>query len=80
MTNLKLLSTGLVAVTMLIAPAMARQNQVAAQRSAVTENVASEAPHDWNGRACVPPPRVGAFATDPWNGGNVPCEPGTAPF
>jgi hypothetical protein len=77
MTNFKLLSTGLIAAAVLAAPAMARENQVASQRPAVTDNAGSEAPYDWNGRACVPAPRIGAFATDPWNGRNVPCQPGT---
>jgi len=28
-----------------------------------------------DGRVCIPAPRVGAFATAPWGGDNVPCEP-----
>src|SRR5260370_39494235 len=29
-----------------------------------------------DGRLCYLAPRVGAFATQPWDNGNVPCEPG----
>lgn len=80
MTNLKLLSTGLIAVAMLATPAMARES-VAAKRVAVEANVAApDAPFYTGGRACVPAPRVGAFATAPWTGNNVPCEPGTGAF
>ena len=81
MTNLKLLSTGLIAVAMLATPAMARESGVAARHVAVEANTAApDAPFHSGERACVPAPRVGAFATAPWTGNNVPCEPGTGAF
>lgn len=81
MTNLKLLSTGLIAVAMLATPAMARESASLARRTPVEANAAAAgAPFYWAHRACVPAPRVGAFATPPWTGNNVPCEPGTGAF
>lgn len=78
MINLNLLSTGLIAVAMLAMPAMARESGVASRRAAVKANAAApEVPFNVNEPACVQPPRVGAFATAPWTGNNVPCEPGT---
>jgi hypothetical protein len=81
MTNLTLLSTGLIAVAMLATPAMARESGLATKRVAVEANAAApDAPFYSADRACVPAPRVGAFATAPWTGNNVPCEPGTGGF
>jgi hypothetical protein len=81
MTNLKLLSTGLIAVTMLAAPAMARESGSLARRPAVEANAAAPAASTYSAdRTCVQPPRVGAYATAPWTGNNVPCEPGTGAF
>jgi hypothetical protein len=81
MTNLKLLSTGLIAVAMLASPAMAREGGVVHKRVALEANAAAvDAPFYSGERACVPAPRVGAFATAPWTGNNVPCEPGTGAF
>ena len=81
MMNLKLLSTGLIAVAMLATPAMARESGVVSKRVAVEANAAApDAAFYSGGRACVPAPRVGAFATAPWTGNNVPCEPGTGAF
>jgi len=78
MTTLKLLSTGLVAVAMLAGPAMARTNHTLPQSSAMRAEAAASQELVYQGsRACVPAPRVGAFATAPWTGNNVPCEPGT---
>ncbi|WP_375788642.1 hypothetical protein ACE10Z_15240 [Bradyrhizobium sp. Pha-3] len=81
MTNLKILSAGLIAVAMLATPAMAREQGAATRRVAVETNAAaSDAPIYQGERACVPAPRVGSFATAPWTGDNVPCEPGTGAF
>jgi hypothetical protein len=81
MTNLKLLSTGLIAVAMLATPAMARESGSLARRAAVEANAAVPAASTYSAdRTCVPAPRVGAFATAPWTGNNVPCEPGTGAF
>jgi hypothetical protein len=81
MMNLKLLSTGLIAVAMLATPAMARESRLASKRVAVEANAAApDGPFYSGDRACVPAPRVGAFATAPWTGNNVPCEPGAGAF
>jgi hypothetical protein len=73
----KLVSTGLMAVAILATPAMARVTHVASRPSTVqARGVISEAPLNFGGRVCYPAPRVGAFATAPWTGNNVPCEPG----
>jgi hypothetical protein len=76
MTKLKLLSAALIAAAMLATPAMARTSHVASRHLAEDAN-ASAFPTDRyvDGRACIPAPRVGAFATDPWSDDNVPCEP-----
>jgi hypothetical protein len=81
--TLKLLTAGLVAATMLATPAMARQSHTVPNADDNTDTYAGEAPavpvapatRYVNGRGCVPAPRVGAYATDPWNNGNVPCQP-----
>jgi hypothetical protein len=65
MTKLNFLSAALVAAAMLAAPAMAATRHVVKEASTTTQD----------GRACIPAPRVGAFATAPWTGDNVPCEP-----
>ncbi|ULK96999.1 hypothetical protein [Bradyrhizobium sp. I71] len=81
MTTLKLLSTGLIAVAMLGGPAMARERHEGARPSAMQADPVASYGSDYQvGRACVPAPRVGAFATAPWTGNNVPCEPGTGSF
>ena len=76
MTKIKLLSAGLIATAMLAVPAMARENY-GARRHVAEEARASAypAPLYVGGRVCIPAPRVGAFATQPWTGRNVPCEP-----
>ncbi|OPY98808.1 hypothetical protein A5906_29980 [Bradyrhizobium sacchari] len=81
MTTLKLLSSGLIAVAMLGGPVMARTSHAVTHPSAMqADPVASKGLVYQGGRACVPAPRVGAFATAPWTGDNVPCEPGTGSF
>ena len=69
MTKLKLLSAALISAAALATPAMARESHVAVRHQAN----ASTAPYV-HGRACVPAPAVGAFATQPWDNG-PPCEP-----
>jgi len=81
MTTLKLLSTGLVAVAMLGGPVMARTSHAVTHSSTMQAEPAASEGFGYQGeRACVPAPRVGAFATAPWTGNNVPCEPGTGSF
>jgi hypothetical protein len=73
MTTLKILSAGLIATAVLATPAMAREHYVAKRQAAAETNASSARYLD--GRVCIPAPRVGAFATAPWTGDNVPCEP-----
>jgi hypothetical protein len=68
MTKAKLVSAALIAAAMLATPAMARESHA--------KNTASAAGYI-DGRACVPAPAVGAFATQPWDNG-PPCQPATA--
>ena len=82
MTTSKLFSIGLIAAAMLGGPVMAREHHRAVQQPTMeADTVAATTPFYYPGeRACVPAPRVGAFATAPWTGNNVPCEPGTGSF
>ena len=76
MTTLKLLSAGLIATAMLATPAMARETYVAKRQVAAEANAnAFPRARYLAGRICSPAPRVGAFATAPWTGDTVPCEP-----
>ena len=75
MTTIKLLSAGLIATAMFIAPAMARQHHVTPQHRA--EGIDAGDPQGAryiDGTFCIPAPRVGAFATQPWDEA-PPCEP-----
>ncbi|WP_454624374.1 hypothetical protein [Bradyrhizobium cenepequi] len=75
MSKVKFLSIALVAAATLATPAMAREHT---RHAALRANAAAAPEQIYvDGSACVPAPRVGAFASDPWTGGNVPCEPGT---
>ena len=78
MTTIKLLSAGMIAAAMLATPAMARDNHTAKRHFTENANVSGPAAARYgDGQACIPAPRVGAFATEPWVGGNTPCEPGS---
>jgi hypothetical protein len=68
MTKRKLLSAALIAAAALATPAMARESHATMQHRANATVTTVD------GRACIPAPAVGAFATQPWNGG-PPCEP-----
>ena len=76
MTKLKLLSAALIAIAMIATPAMARNSHVTS-RHLVEDANASTTPGARNSdeRHCHLAPRVGAFATQPWENG-PPCEPG----
>jgi hypothetical protein len=82
MTTSRLLSMGLIAAAMLGGPVMAREHhRVVRQPAMEADTVATNTPFYYSGeRACIPAPRVGAFATAPWTGNNVPCEPGTGSY
>ncbi|MBR1147082.1 hypothetical protein [Bradyrhizobium sp. AUGA SZCCT0431] len=77
MTTIKLLSAGMIAAAMLATPAMARDNHTSRRHVTESVNVSDPAAAPYvDGQACIPAPRVGAFATAPWTGDNIPCEPG----
>ena len=76
MTKLKLLSAALIATAMFATPAMARKSHITSRHLAQYANAsASPTARYIDRRICIPAPRVGAFATAPWGGNNVPCEP-----
>jgi hypothetical protein len=72
-----LLPAALVVAAMLATPVMARENRAARQPTTRVYVSAAPGEHYYNERYCVPAPRVGAFASQPWDyeHGNVPCEP-----
>jgi hypothetical protein len=75
MTKLKLLSAGLIAAAMLTTPVMAREHHLNARHVAKGADAsATPAARYIDGRLCNPAPRVGAFATAPWEN-ETPCEP-----
>ena len=75
MTKLKLLSAALIAASVLAAPAMARESGVASRRLAeVANDRTAPVTRYVDGQVCYPAPRVGAFATQPWDNA-PPCEP-----
>jgi hypothetical protein len=76
--KLALFSTALVAAAIIAAPAMAREHHAAARQVASDRYVATDAyagPTS-SSFSCVPAPRVGAFATQPWTN-EPPCQPVT---
>ena len=77
MTTSKLLSAAVIAAAMIATPAMARTSHVTSSRHLTDDADANTSPtvRYADGRVCIPAPRVGAFATAPWTGNNVPCEP-----
>ncbi|MCA1451745.1 hypothetical protein I6F35_00780 [Bradyrhizobium sp. BRP22] len=75
MSKIKFLSIALVAAATLATPAMAREHTRHVARAAAV--VAAPEQVYVGGPGCIPAPRVGAFASQPWTDGNVPCEPGT---
>ena len=78
MTGLKSISAGLIAAAMLATPAMAQEGRVTSRHFAATTDAGTTPPGALyvNGRACIPAPRVGAFATQPWtNSKDIPCYP-----
>jgi hypothetical protein len=71
MAKSKFMSAALLGAVVLAAPAMARESHVTSRAAA---SATFDAPYIV-GQVCHPAPRVGAFATQPWDNGNVPCEP-----
>jgi hypothetical protein len=74
MTKSKILSAVLIGAAMLATPAMARETHVARHLADRANATAMTGERYVDGRACIPAPRVGAFASDPWDNG-PPCEP-----
>jgi hypothetical protein len=83
MIKLKLLSSALIAAAVLTSPAMARERHVtsplAADAYTSTDAYASTMPDARyiNGPRRIPAPRVGQFASQPWDN-DIPCEPAPA--
>ena len=76
MNKLAFFSAGLVAAAIVATPVMARQHHatprpVAADRYIANDAYAGPAP---GALSCIPAPRVGAFASEPWTN-ESPCEP-----
>jgi hypothetical protein len=89
MAKLKLVPAVLVAAAMLATPVVAREHHPnarhlseRAQENAYQDNAynaydsAMPEGRYFGGRSCIPAPRVGAFASQPWDN-DTPCEPGT---
>ena len=75
MTKLKLLPAALIAAAMLTTPVVARENHLnARQLTESTHDSATPGARYVDGQLCYPAPRVGAFATQPWDNG-PPCVP-----
>ena len=75
MTKLELLPVALVAAAMLTTPVVAREHHQNARHFATSaRDSAAPAARYVDGRLCYPAPRVGAFATQPWDN-ETPCEP-----
>jgi hypothetical protein len=75
MTKLKLLLAALVAAAMLTTPVVAREHHQNARHFATSaRDSAAPAARYVDGRLCYPAPRVGAFATQPWEN-ETPCQP-----
>jgi hypothetical protein len=81
MTKPALLSAAAIAVAMLATPALARESHDTSRQPTTRIYVnAVMGERTADARFCTPAPRVGAFATQPWDWdhGNVPCEPAAA--
>jgi hypothetical protein len=75
MTKLKLLPAALIAAAMLTTPVMAREHHPNARHLAESAHESAMPGGRYiDGRLCNPAPRVGAFATQPWDN-ETPCEP-----
>jgi hypothetical protein len=77
MTKSKLLSAALIAAAMLTTPVVAQESHMNTRHLAASANdSATSGARYIDGHLCVPAPRVGAFATQPWDNA-TPCEPAT---
>jgi hypothetical protein len=75
MSKLQLLSAGLVAASVLATPALARESHVKSQHRVENANASAAPGIRNNEHSCIRAPRVGAFATQPWDSSGPPCEP-----
>jgi len=57
-----------------VGPAHAVRHGRVISRNAATSIDEAAPAYGWDNRACIPAPRVGAFATQPWDT-QTPCEP-----
>ena len=70
MTKLKLLPAALIAAAMLTTPVLARENHLDARHFAERSDDSTTLGARYiDGHLCYPAPRVGAFATQPWDNG-----------
>lgn len=78
MSKFKFLLVAGIAAATVAGPAMARERHQASRyvTQDAFDSMAPGAPYV-GAPACIPAPRVGAFASAPWTNGNAPCEPGT---
>ena len=74
MAKLKILFAALGAVAVLTGPALAREHHARVHHFAETAPTVVPEARYVDGRVCIPAPRVGAFATEPWTN-DTPCEP-----
>ena len=82
MAKLKLLPAVLIAAAMLTTPVVAREHHPNARHLSQRAQDNAYNAYDsampegryFGGRSCIPAPRVGAFATQPWDN-DTPCEP-----
>lgn len=73
MKTLTLISTGLIAAAILVAPATAREQRLKSWHDKSGAYVPPSRVVHLDGRHCFPAPDVGAFASDPYT--RPPCEP-----
>jgi hypothetical protein len=75
MTKLELLPATLIAAALLTTPAAAQEYRPYARNVAANAQAgAAPGMRYVDGRLCYPAPRVGAFATPPWDN-ETPCQP-----
>jgi hypothetical protein len=75
MTKLKFLPAALIAAAMLTTPVVAREHHPDARHLAESaQDSVTSGPRYVDRHLCNPAPRVGAFATQPWDN-DTPCEP-----
>lgn len=75
MAKLTILFAALGTAAVLTGPALAREHHTRVHHVTEAPAVAAAPEARYvDGRLCIPAPRVGAFATEPWTN-DTPCEP-----